>query len=128
VIVLDPGHGGIDPGAISRGGSAEKDVVLDFARRLRAELAEDARFTVHLTREEDVFIPLAERIAFARDREASLFVSIHADSIRYRDVSGATVYTLSEEASDSLAAAIAEQENRSDELAGLDVPVESDAV
>lgn len=128
VVVIDPGHGGIDPGAKSRKGTLEKDVVLEFSRRLRTALEKSGRFTVKLTRDDDVFIPLGNRVNFAREEKASLLISVHADSVRVGNVSGATVYTLSERASDSVAAALAEQENRSDVIAGVDLTGESDAV
>ncbi len=127
-IVLDPGHGGIDPGAVSRGGTREKDIVLAFSQRLKEALEEVGQFDVHLTRERDVFIPLAERVRQARELRASLFISIHADSVSTGSVNGASVYTLSERASDSVAAALAEQENRSDALAGVELVEENDAV
>jgi len=128
VVVIDPGHGGIDPGAISRKGTLEKDVVLAFSKRLKAALSKSGRYDVKLTREEDVFIPLGERVNIARKEKASLLISVHADSVRVGNVSGATVYTLSERASDTVAAALAEQENRSDVIAGVDLTGESDAV
>ncbi len=128
VVVIDPGHGGIDPGAKSRKGTLEKDVVLAFAKRLRTALSTSGRFDVRMTREDDQFIPLGERVNFAREEKASLLISVHADSVRAGSVSGATVYTLSERASDGVAAALAEQENRSDVIAGVDLSGESDAV
>lgn len=128
VVVIDPGHGGIDSGARSRSGTLEKDVVLSFAKRLRSTLEESGRFTVRLTREDDTFIPLGERVNMAREMHASLLVSVHADSVAAGSVSGATVYTVSERASDSVAAALAEQENLSDVIAGVDLAGEADAV
>jgi N-acetylmuramoyl-L-alanine amidase len=128
VVVIDPGHGGIDPGAKSRNGTLEKDVVLDFAKRLRGALEKSGRFTVMMTRDDDVFVPLGERVKFARENRASLLISVHADSIQAGSVGGATVYTLSETASDTVAEALAEQENRSDVIAGVDLTGESDAV
>jgi N-acetylmuramoyl-L-alanine amidase len=128
VVVIDPGHGGIDPGAKSRGGTLEKDVVLAFARRLQSALETSGRYTVRMTRDDDIFIPLGERVNIARREKASLLISVHADSVRTGNVSGASVYTLSERASDTVAAALAEQENRSDVIAGVDLTGESDAV
>lgn len=128
VVVIDPGHGGIDSGARSRSGTLEKDVVLAFARKLRGALETSGRFRVEMTRSDDSFVPLAERVNFARGRQASLFISVHADSVAAGAVSGATVYTLSERASDAVAAALAEQENRSDAIAGVDLSGETDAV
>lgn len=121
VIVLDPGHGGIDPGAISPSGVKEKELVLEFAERLRDALEETGRFEVHMTREDDSFVALSDRVRFAREKRASLFISIHADSVARGTVSGASVYTLSERASDVVAAQLAAQENRADALAGIDL-------
>ncbi|WP_349364510.1 MAG: N-acetylmuramoyl-L-alanine amidase [Roseitalea porphyridii] len=118
-IVLDAGHGGIDSGAVGVGGTREKDVVLKFARQMRAELEEVPGVRVVMTREDDIFIPLDERVRFARQHSADLFVSLHADSVRQSYVRGATVYTISDRASDSVAAEIAESENLSDSIAGI---------
>lgn len=128
VVVIDPGHGGIDPGAISPKKTQEKDIVLAVARRVKAGLERSGRFTVLLTRDQDVFVPLGERVRFARDNNAALFISVHADSVRTGQVSGATVYTLSDRASDSMAAELAEQENKSDAIAGVELPEESGVV
>jgi N-acetylmuramoyl-L-alanine amidase len=118
-VVLDPGHGGADNGAVGRGGTHEKDLNLAFAKVLRDTLAEqDEALEIILTREEDELIPLAERSNIARRAGADLFVSIHADSIRYRDLRGATVYTLSARASDALSSEIAEGENAADRFVG----------
>ncbi len=125
LVVLDPGHGGIDAGAISVGGAKEKDIVLQFSKLLRKVLVRRGRVQVKLSRSSDIFIPLPERVQFARTHEADLFVSIHADSIarrRAKGVRGATVYTLSEKASDLEAAALADMENRSDIIAGVELP------
>lgn len=122
LIIIDPGHGGIDGGAVSRRGTKEKDVVLSFSKRLRDRLRASGKFRVHLTRSIDVFIPLAERVKIARRKKASLLISIHADSLprrKAKGVRGATVYTLSEEASDNEAKLLAAKENRSDILAGV---------
>ena len=131
IVVIDPGHGGVDPGAISRSGLKEKDVVFDFAKMLRNEIAKRGRLRPIMTREIDVYVPLRERVALARRNGASLFISIHADSVpgRFsRKASGATVYTLSERASDSEARTLAAKENRSDIIAGVELPSESDEV
>ncbi|WP_185985130.1 N-acetylmuramoyl-L-alanine amidase [Aureimonas mangrovi] len=118
-VVLDPGHGGADNGAVGRGGTQEKDLNLAFAKVLRDTLAErDEALDIILTREEDELIPLAERSNIARRAGADLFISIHADSIRYRDLRGATVYTLSARASDALSSEIAERENAADRFVG----------
>jgi N-acetylmuramoyl-L-alanine amidase len=117
-IVLDPGHGGVDTGAKGPAGTLEKEVNLAFALSLRDALAKDTHVRVLLTREDDRFIPLIERSEIARRAKADLFISMHADSIRYRDIRGATVYTLSEKASDSLSLEIADSENSADRFAG----------
>lgn len=128
VVVIDPGHGGIDSGAVSRSGTREKDVVLAFSERLRELLQDTGRYEIHMTRDKDIFIPLADRVNFGREKGASLFISIHADSVAQKGVSGATVYTLSERASDALAAQLAERENRSDAIAGVELSIEADGV
>jgi N-acetylmuramoyl-L-alanine amidase len=119
VVVLDPGHGGVDFGASSPHGDMEKDIVLDFATTLAARLESQGRYKVVLTRGSDVFIPLQERVQIARDANAALFVSIHADTLMERHVQGATVYTVSERASDAEAARLADKENQSDAAAGV---------
>ncbi len=119
VIVIDPGHGGADYGAVGEGGTLEKELNLAFARVLKSALEDGPRpVEVSLTREDDTLVPLAERSAIARRAGADLFVSVHADSIRHRDLRGATVYTLSATASDSLAGEIAEGENAADRFVG----------
>src|SRR5215831_5863792 len=114
IIVLDPGHGGIDTGTKGSNGEMEKDIVLDFAKRLKEKIETAGKYRVLLTRSDDTFVPLAERVRFAREAGASLFISIHADSLPRKegDAQGATVYTLSETATDPAAARLAEQENR----------------
>lgn len=128
LIVIDPGHGGIDPGAAGPDGTLEKTVVLDFARELATRLKATGRFDIVLTRDDDVFLSLSQRVKIARDRTADLFISIHADSAPEDFVRGATIYTLSDAASDREAAMIAAHENRSDTLAGLDASSAPDAV
>ncbi|WP_244500205.1 N-acetylmuramoyl-L-alanine amidase [Methyloceanibacter superfactus] len=102
IIVLDPGHGGVDPGTSSESGVTEKEVVLQFAKELRQKLVATGRYEVHLTREDDTFLPLKERVAIAQKKGAGLFLSIHADYFpaRIDDARGATIYTLSERASE----------------------------
>ena len=119
VVVIDPGHGGIDPGAIGSTGSREKDIVLGFAKVLRDTLAATGRYDVRMTRSDDRFIPLAKRVAFARSNQAELFISIHADSLKRGVAHGATVYTLSEQASDKEAAETAASENKADLVGGI---------
>lgn len=130
VVVLDPGHGGIDTGTRAPSGEMEKDIVLDLAKRLRDRIEKSGKYRVVMTRTDDTFIPLAERVDIARKAEASLFVSIHADSLPHRegDAQGATVYTLSDKASDPEAAKLAEDENRADVIAGIDLKSQPDDV
>lgn len=121
VVVIDAGHGGLDPGAQASNGALEKDVVFDFSRVLVAILEARGRYRVVMTRSSDVFVPLDERVKIARDAGASLFVSIHADILADEPgVSGATVYTVSEKASDRQAARVAEKENQADSIAGVE--------
>lgn len=119
VVVIDPGHGGIDSGAVGEKGLVEKDVTLEFAQELKRQLKQGGKLEPLLTRENDTFVSLGDRVEIARDNRAALFVSVHADTVRQDYVRGATVYTLSDDASDELARALAERENRSDILAGL---------
>jgi len=124
-VVIDAGHGGKDPGAHGQGGTREKDVVLAFSKEFARQLKATGRYDVYLTRDNDSFIPLRERVAIARRHDADLFVSIHADAISKSTVRGMSVYTLSENASDKEAAALARKENRSDVIAGVDLNDES---
>lgn len=130
VVVLDPGHGGVDPGAKSASGVQEKDIVLAFAERLRAKLEATGRYDVFMTREDDTFLPLKERVSYAQKKGAGLFVSLHADYFptEIDDARGATVFTLSEEATDDEARALAAKENFSDAIAGVELPKDSDEV
>jgi N-acetylmuramoyl-L-alanine amidase len=129
VVVIDPGHGGIDTGAKGAGGEEEKDVVLEFARTLNARLIESGRYRVTMTRSDDSFVALADRVRIARENGAHLLLSIHADSLSDPfGVRGATVYTLSDTASDAEAARLAEKENRADVIAGVDLTAEPDEV
>lgn len=113
LVVLDPGHGGKDPGAIGVSGTYEKHVALATGQELAAQLRR-AGYRVHLTRETDDFIPLDDRVGIAQARAASLFVSMHADAIRDPAVNGASVYTLATTASDAQTAALAARENAAD--------------
>ena len=130
VIVLDPGHGGIDTGTHGLDGELEKDVVLAFATELRDKLAQSGKYRLLMTRSDDTFVPLNERVRFARAHNASLFISIHADSLPKKEgqAEGATVYTLSEHASDAEAARLADDENKADVIAGVDLTAEPDDV
>lgn len=121
VVVIDAGHGGVDPGTISVGGVQEKDVTLAMAQELRRHLERDGRYRVVLTRQDDVFIRLRDRVEIARSAGADLFVSLHADSIGTSAIRGASVYTLSEQASDKEAEALAAKENKADVIGGIDL-------
>jgi len=133
VILIDPGHGGIDPGALG-GSLMEKQVALAVADKIRRRLEATGKYEVHMTRSSDVFVSLEKRVKMSRQLGADLFISLHADAIASRTfapvVRGATVYTLSEEASDEQARLMAEKENSADLLAGLDAgsEAEDDAV
>ena len=126
LIVIDPGHGGIDNGTRAASGEMEKTIVLEFSLLLRDKLEKTGKYRVLMTRSDDTFVALGDRVQFARARQAALFISIHADALRRRegDAQGATVYTLSERASDARAARLAEAENKADVIAGLDLSSE----
>lgn len=128
VVVLDPGHGGIDPGATAVNGKYEKDIVLEMARQLERSIEATGRYRVALTREGDTFIRLRDRIARARELGGHIFISLHADSLDVAEQRGASVYTLSETASDEEAAKLAGKENRADILAGTDLSQHDAAV
>lgn len=120
IVVLDPGHGGKDPGAIGRSyRTYEKNITLSMGKELKKQL-EAKGFKVYMTRSTDIFIPLRKRVAIARSYHADLFISIHADSAANRSARGLSVYTLSETASDKEAAALAERENKADIIDGMD--------
>lgn len=119
VIVLDAGHGGVDPGALGRK-AREKNVTLAFARELARQLRNTGKYNVYLTRNRDIYIPLRQRVTIARKHDADLFISIHADAIKRKSVRGLSIYTLSETASDKEAADLARKENQSDIIAGID--------
>lgn len=127
-IVIDPGHGGVDGGAAGANGTIEKAITLAFAQELKARLAETGSYDIYMTREKDEFLRLDERVRIAREHEADLFISIHADTIRLQGVRGATVYTVSEKASDAEAQALADRENLSDKLAGIEIENENQEV
>ncbi len=126
VVVLDPGHGGIDPGA-ERDGHTEAELMLIFARELKERLLREG-FQVVLTREEDVFVPLETRSSIARSAGAHVFISLHADALEEGEAVGATIYTLSNAASDAAAQALAERHDRDDLLAGIDLSAQDDVV
>lgn len=119
IIVLDPGHGGRDPGAIGYSGIYEKHITLSFAKELKENLEKNGKYKVYLTRTGDYSVALRDRVKFARKNNADLFLSIHADSMKNKSTKGLSVYTLSENASDREAAALAERENKADIVAGL---------
>lgn len=125
VIVLDAGHGGPDPGTIGNSGIYEKHITLAMARALKEQLEASGRYKVVLTRHRDIFVRLRERVRIGREADADLFISLHADSIKNRKISGPSVYTLSENASDKEAAALARKENKSDLIAGIDLTNEN---
>jgi N-acetylmuramoyl-L-alanine amidase len=127
-IVIDPGHGGIDGGAEGRNGTVEKAITLAFALELKAKLAAGGKYEVHLTREKDEFLRLDDRVRIARQHQADLFISIHADTIRVKGIRGATVYTVSDKASDAEAEALAIRENLSDQFAGMEIEGEDQEV
>lgn len=120
LIIIDPGHGGQDPGALGVNGAYEKSIVLAVGLELKKQL-EKSGYRVEMTRSTDVFIPLGERVRFARKKGGDLFISLHADSISRSNVTGASVYTLSDKASDKETAKLAERENKSDLIAGIDL-------
>lgn len=125
VVVIDPGHGGIDNGT-QAGGEAEKNLVLGFALALRDRIEKAGKYRVVMTRTDDTFIPLGERVKIARSQSAALFVSIHADALPRGegDAQGATIYTLSDKASDAEAERLAELENRADAIGGVNLTEE----
>lgn len=127
MVVLDPGHGGIDPGAL-RGETREADLMLTFARELRDVLRRTGEFDVALTREGDYFVSLEARVAHARANGADIFLSLHADALAEGEAHGAAIYTLAEEASDAATAALAERHDRADLLAGVDLSGSDDRV
>ena len=127
VIIIDPGHGGVDPGAVGRRGVPEKRIVLEFSNILRRRLEATGKYTVFMTRNSDTFIRLSDRVQYARKHNGDLFIAVHADAISRRKQStrGATVYTLSHRASDKEAAALAARENKSDLIAGVDLETQN---
>ena len=127
-IVIDAGHGGKDPGALGMSGTLEKGITLSYAVMLAEALEKSGRYRVSLTRDDDRFILLPDRVKIARDLKGDLFISVHADTASSAKAKGLSIYTVSETASDAEAAALAEQENSVDLLAGLDVGVEDKAV
>ncbi|MBN8531926.1 MAG: N-acetylmuramoyl-L-alanine amidase [Alphaproteobacteria bacterium] len=128
VIVIDPGHGGVDPGAISVRGNQEKNFTLSYGMALKRALEATGRYRVVLTRGDDRFIKLRDRIAIARKAGGQLFLSLHADSTEDEQARGLSVYTLSDTASDKEAEALAQSENKADIIAGIDLSKEDEDV
>jgi N-acetylmuramoyl-L-alanine amidase len=128
VVVIDAGHGGVDPGAIGKSGTYEKDIVLAFAKEIKRQLEAGGRAKAVLTRERDLFLPLRERVQAARRAKADLFLSLHVNSHDNRAISGFSAYTLSERASDAEAHALAAKENKADVIGGLNLGTYSDDV
>jgi N-acetylmuramoyl-L-alanine amidase len=126
VVVIDPGHGGLDNGTQSGGEIVEKNLVLGFGLALRDRLEKSGKYRVVMTRDDDTFIPLSDRVKIARNHAAALFVSIHADALPRRegDAQGATIYTLSDKASDAEAERLAEAENKADAIGGVNLTEE----
>lgn len=127
IVVIDPGHGGIDPGA-ERDGYLEKDLVLQFARELKEVLVSSGRYSAHLTRNADEFVSLRERISRARKLDADILISLHADTVTKGDAEGTTIYTLSNRASDESTAQLAASHDRADLLSGVDLTRQDDQV
>jgi N-acetylmuramoyl-L-alanine amidase len=127
-IVIDPGHGGVDPGSRSITGVDEKEIALAYARELKRQLEAGGRYRVALTRDKDIFVRLRDRIGFAERMEGDLFVSLHANNHDSSKVRGASVYTLSEQASDAEAAALAAKENKADIIAGINLGEQTEVV
>lgn len=127
-VILDPGHGGIDPGATGVGGIREKALTLEIAQDLKRVLEASGRYHVVLTRTEDTFIRLRERIQIARQARGEIFLSLHADALTDTNFRGMTIYTLSDKASDAEAEALAQRENKAELIAGVDLTDESPEV
>lgn len=128
LVVIDPGHGGIDPGTIGKNHLYEKDIVLKIGHELKKELLATGRYRVIMTREDDTFIKLKDRVTFARNHKADLFISLHADSTPDKNTRGTSVYTLSKKASDQQTAKLAEKENSADLVGGIDLSTEDEQV
>lgn len=128
IILIDPGHGGIDGGAVTRNGLREKDIVFEFAGLLEDKLIATGKFDVALTREEDVFVGLKKRVELARQNKVDLLISLHADSFTQASVGGMSIYTLAENATDILDKVLADQENKADLVAGFELPQDKSEV
>jgi N-acetylmuramoyl-L-alanine amidase len=121
IIMIDPGHGGKDPGAIGRSGTFEKDVTLDISRQMAEHLSLHPGIIARLTRDTDIFLPLKQRVEIAREAKADLFISVHADSAPTTAARGFSAYSLSDKATDNFARELAKRENSVDEIAGIDL-------
>jgi N-acetylmuramoyl-L-alanine amidase len=128
VVAIDAGHGGVDPGTVGKGGTYEKDITLAMARELKSRMEATGRYRVVLTRDQDTFLPLRDRVAVARANGAEMFISLHADANPNHSVRGGSVYTLSEVASDKEAEMLANKENKADLIAGMDLSNENPQV
>lgn len=128
IIVLDPGHGGIDPGTTAFDGTVEKTLTLAAAREIRSILQASGRYEVHLTRDNDVFVPLRGRMEIGRHMKADVFISLHVNQLDDASIRGLSVFTLSDDASDDEAGALAEAENKADIIAGVDLSHQSSEV
>lgn len=128
LVVIDPGHGGVDTGATAPNGVHEKNIVLSFALKLQEVLTDSGRFDVALTRSDDTYLTLNQRVALARENKADLFISLHADSFQQSEIRGASVYTRDERATDVLDKVLADSENKTDIIAGFAVPEMQPAV
>lgn len=128
LVIIDPGHGGVDPGTIGSDGTREKNITLMYAKELKAQLLRSGRFRVKLTRDDDHYLTLKERVALARKAKGTIFISLHADSDPEQEARGLSVYTVSEKASDEETADLAARENKSDVLSGVDLSDERDDV
>ncbi len=128
VVVIDPGHGGIDGGAVGVRRTKEKDVVLAFGLALREALKKSGNYKIVMTRSADEFVSLRDRVRVARDNSADLFIAIHADTVRGQSARGATIYTLSDKASDAEAEALAQKENSAGLIGGIDFGAENEEV
>ncbi len=125
VIAVDAGHGGIDAGATgATTKAAEKDITLAFAQAFTERLNREEGIEAFLVRDKDEFLSLSERVTIARQRQANMLISVHADTLRQSNIRGATVYTISDKASDRMAEELAARENLSDEVAGVSMPQE----
>jgi N-acetylmuramoyl-L-alanine amidase len=127
-IVIDPGHGGVDPGAHSIGGIDEKDLVLAYARELKGQLEATGRYRVAMTRDKDIFLRLRDRVDMAQALGGDLFISLHANNHDSRTIRGMSIYTLSEKGSDAEAEALAARENKADIIAGIDLSDQTEVV